>query len=155
MIWPETVMSLNALLNLRFAIVWPGYEWRFWGSRKYLSKWTISNSFLRQKPFKWTRSEIAACHWCSFILCWSVLEFGKIKLENSSLTNWIFSLQKSISKLNFVGYIASKNPVWNRLKIQFVELDFSKMIFQKSSLAVSYTLTVSGFALLNFFFSWT
>ena len=26
-----------------------------------------------------------------------------------------------------------KNPVRNRLKIQFVELDFSKLIFQKSS----------------------
>ena len=65
--------------------------------------------------------------------CWSVLEFGKIKLEKSSSTNWIFSLQKSISKLIFAGYTGSKNQVWNRLKIQFVELDFSKLIFQKSS----------------------
>ena len=65
--------------------------------------------------------------------CWSVLEFWKIKLEKSSSTNWIFSLQKSISKLIFAGYTGSKNPVRNRLKIQFVELDFSKLIFQKSS----------------------
>ena len=65
--------------------------------------------------------------------CWSILEFWKIKLENSSLTNWIFSLQKSISKLIFAGYTGSKNSVWNRLKIQFVELNFSKLIFQKSS----------------------
>ena len=64
---------------------------------------------------------------------WSVLEFWKIKLEKSSSTNWIFSLQKSISKLIFAGYTGSKNPVRNRLKIQFVELDFSKLIFQKSS----------------------
>ena len=47
--------------------------------------------------------------------------------------NWIFSLQKSISKLIFAGYTGSKNPVRNRLKIQFVKLDFSKLIFQKSS----------------------
>ena len=53
--------------------------------------------------------------------------------EKSSLTNWIFSLQKSISKLIFAGYTGSKNPVPNRLKIQFVRLDFSKLIFQKSS----------------------
>ena len=51
----------------------------------------------------------------------------------SSSKNWIFSLQKSISKLVFAGYTDSKNPVWNWLKIQFVELDFPKLIFQKSS----------------------
>ena len=33
----------------------------------------------------------------------------------------------------FAGYTGSKNPVLNRLKIQFIELDFSKLIFQKSS----------------------
>ena len=43
------------------------------------------------------------------------------------------SLQKSISKLIFVGYTGSKNPVWSRMKIHFVELDFFKLIFQKSS----------------------
>ena len=53
--------------------------------------------------------------------------------EKSSSTNWFFNLQKSISKLIFAGYTGSKNPVRNRLKIQFVELDFSKLIFQKSS----------------------
>ena len=53
--------------------------------------------------------------------------------EKSSLMNWIFNLQKSISKLIFAGYTGCKNPVWNRLKIQFVELDFSNLIFQKSS----------------------
>ena len=47
--------------------------------------------------------------------------------------NWIFSLQKTILKLIFVGYKGSKNPVRNRLKIQFVKLDFSNLIFQKSS----------------------
>ena len=36
--------------------------------------------------------------------CWSVLEFWKIKLEKSSSTNWIFSLQKTIWKLIFPGY---------------------------------------------------
>jgi hypothetical protein len=57
--------------------------------------------------------------------------------EKSSWKNQVrrtgFSLQKSISKLIFAGYTGSKNPVRNRLKIQFVELDFSKLIFQKSS----------------------
>ena len=46
---------------------------------------------------------------------------------------WFFSLQKSISKWIFAGYTGSKNPVRNRLKKRFVELDFSKLIFQKSS----------------------
>ena len=61
------------------------------------------------------------------------LFFWKIKFEKSSLTNWIFNLQKLISKLIFAGYTGSKTPVRNRLKIQFVELDFSNLIFQKSS----------------------
>jgi len=43
------------------------------------------------------------------------------------------SLQKSSSKLIFVGYTSSTNPVRNRLKILFVELDFSNLICQKSS----------------------
>ena len=51
-------------------------------------------------------------------------------LKYSSSTNWIFSLQKSTLKLIFAG---SKNPVRNKLKIQFIELDFSKLIFQKSN----------------------
>ena len=63
--------------------------------------------------------------------CWSVLELWQIKLENSISTNWIFCLQKSISKLIFAGCTGSKNQVWNRLKIKFAELDFSKLIFSK------------------------
>ena len=63
----------------------------------------------------------------------SVGDFWKIKSEKSSSTDWIFNLQESISKLIFASYTGSKNPVGNRLKIQFVELDFSNMIFQKSS----------------------
>ena len=43
------------------------------------------------------------------------------------------SLQKLILKLIFVGSTGNKNQVRNRLKIKFVELDFSKLIFQKSS----------------------
>ena len=43
------------------------------------------------------------------------------------------SLQKSISKSFFAGYTGSKNPFRKRLKIQFVELDFSNLIFQKIS----------------------
>ena len=39
--------------------------------------------------------------------------------------NWIFNAQKSIA-----GYTVSKNPAFNRLKIQFVELDFSKIKYR-------------------------
>jgi hypothetical protein len=53
--------------------------------------------------------------------------------EKSSLTNCIFNLQKSILKWIFAGYTGSKNPVGNRLKIQCIELDFSRLIFQKPS----------------------
>ena len=63
----------------------------------------------------------------------SVLDLKKIKFENSSSMNWIFNMQKSISKLIVEGYAGSKNPVRYRLKIQFVELHFSNLIIQKSS----------------------
>ena len=33
----------------------------------------------------------------------------------------------SISNLNFVGYTGSKNPVRNRPKIKFIQLDFSNI----------------------------
>ena len=60
-------------------------------------------------------------------------EITKIFFLYPKLSNWIFNLQKSISELIFAGYTGSKNPVRNRQKIQFVELDFSNLIFQKSS----------------------
>ena len=47
-------------------------------------------------------------------------EFGKLDFS-------------SISKLIFAGYKSSKNQVRSRLKIQFVELNFSKSIFQNST----------------------
>ena len=47
--------------------------------------------------------------------------------------NWIFSQQKSILKLVFAGYAGSKNQVRNRLKKQFVQVDLSRLIFQKLS----------------------
>ena len=78
--------------------------------------------------------------------CWSVLDFWKFKLEKSSLTNWIFSLQKSISKLIFSGYTGSKNPVWNRLKIQFTKPPVDLfLIFEKSNWIFS--LLRTGFLL--------
>ena len=60
------------------------------------------------------------------------------------MTNCIFYLQKSNSKLIFADYTCSKNPLRNRLKIHFkidfcrliiqsVEIDFYNLIFQKSS----------------------
>ena len=59
--------------------------------------------------------------------------FLKIKFEKSSSRNWISNLQKLVSKLIFAGYAGIKNLVWNRLKIQFVKLHFSNLIFQNSS----------------------
>jgi hypothetical protein len=49
-------------------------------------------------------------------------QFGKINFNKLD-----FSLQKSILKFIFAGYTGSKNQVRNRLKIHFVELDFSKL----------------------------
>ena len=69
----------------------------------------------------------------AIIPCWFVLDYSKIKLEKSSSTNWIFNLEKLIAKLISAGYRGSKNPVWNKLKIQFNKLDFSNLIFKKSS----------------------
>ena len=40
--------------------------------------------------------------------------------------------KKLISKLIFAGCTGSKDQVRNKLKIQFIELDFSNLIFQKS-----------------------
>ena len=59
--------------------------------------------------------------------------FLKNQVLKINFDNWIFSLKNSILKLIFEGCTGSKNPVWNRLKIQFVELDFPIWIFQKSS----------------------
>ena len=70
--------------------------------------------------------------------CWSVLEFKKkIKLENSSSMNWIFSLQKSIWKLIFASYTGSKksslkktkNPV---RKTWFFQIDFSEIQYRST-----------------------
>ena len=55
-----------------------------------------------------------------------------VPFEKSSSTNWIFNLQKSILKLISAGH-SSKNPVGNRLKISFIEINFTDLIFQKSS----------------------
>ena len=46
-----------------------------------------------------------------------------------------FNFEKSSWKNQFrwTGFLGSKNQVRNRLKIQFVELNFSKLIFPKSS----------------------
>ena len=55
------------------------------------------------------------------------------------LKNWVWKIQLdeldflSISNSIFWDNIRSKNKVWNRQKIKFVQFDFSNMIFQKSS----------------------
>ena len=70
------------------------------------------------------------------IRVWVLFEGGsymrKYGISNLILTACVAgSLQKSIWKLIFAGYTSSKNPVPNKLRIQFVELDFSSLIFQK------------------------
>ena len=65
-------------------------------------------------------------YWCS-------LDFCKINLEKSCSTNWIFSACVACKNLIRNWFLQAKNPVRNRLKIQFIELNFSKLIFQKSS----------------------
>ena len=70
------------------------------------------------------------------------LNFEKIKLENSILTNWIFSLQKSISKLIFADYTGSKNQVRNRKKIHFAELDFSEIKVRSTGGCKGYDNTI-------------
>ena len=68
-----------------------------------------------------------------FIAYHPTYDFWNIKFERSSSKNCIFNLQKSISKLIFADYIGRKNPVQNKLKIQFIKFDFSNLISQKSS----------------------
>ena len=46
---------------------------------------------------------------------------------------WKIKFCLPISNLIFAGYTGSNNQVKNRLKIQFVKLNFSNSIFQKSS----------------------
>ena len=54
-------------------------------------------------------------------------------LSNFSVVFWkIDDFIKDILRLSDLS-TGSKNPVRNRLKIQFIELDFPKLIFQKSS----------------------
>ena len=57
--------------------------------------------------------------------------FLKVDLKKWSSTKSIFGLH--ISNLNFAVYTGSKNQVWNRPKIEFIELHFLKSIFEKSS----------------------
>ena len=41
------------------------------------------------------------------------LDFGKIKVEKLSSMNWIFILQKSISRLIFAGYTVWQYGLWS------------------------------------------
>ena len=42
--------------------------------------------------------------------------------------------------LDFTGYTGSKNPIWIGPKIQFIELDFSNLIFQKYTQPILHAL---------------
>ena len=70
------------------------------------------------------------CFWgslCPLLICTWIMknQVGKIKYDK--LDFWSAKINFEI---DFVGYTGSKNQVWNG---KFVELDFSKRIFQKSS----------------------
>ena len=56
------------------------------------------------------------------------------KFQNSIAEH---SVKNQVQRTRFLpcktGYTGSKNPVQNRLKIQFIEFDFSNLVFQKSS----------------------
>ena len=66
--------------------------------------------------------------------CWSVLEFKK-KSSWKTQVPWtgFLAFKNQFGNWFLQATQAVKNPVWKRLKIQFVKLDFSKLIFQKSS----------------------
>ena len=65
-------------------------------------------------------------HWTlHYSPCWSALNFWKMDFDE--LHFW------STLNLNFAGYTSSKNQGRNRPKMEFVEIHFSKSIFQKSS----------------------
>ena len=60
------------------------------------------------------------------------LIFEKTSFKNQVLQTGLLACKKSISKLIFAGYTGSKNQVQNRLKIKFVELDFSKSMYRST-----------------------
>ena len=65
---------------------------------------------------------------------WHLIHMYRIWfLKNQVRQTWFFTCIILISKLIVAGYTGSKTPVWNRLKIRYVELDFSNLIFQKPS----------------------
>ena len=76
--------------------------------------------------------------------------------EKSSLKNPVWKIQFEKSSLKdqvlqtgfFAGYTGSKNLVWNWLKIQFMELGFSNLIFKKSN------IDGFGYRLLNKLIIW-
>ena len=62
-----------------------------------------------------------------------MLDFSKINLEKSSSTNWIFSLFQTEFLLSVLPEKINYEIDFCRLKIQFIELKFSNLIFQNSS----------------------
>ena len=83
----------------------------------YISAVTLSQYFVL--PFKKVPSGISTARP-------QFRDESEIQIGKSSSTNWIFSLFQT-------GFLLLFEIDFCRLKIQFVELDFSKSIFQKSS----------------------
>ena len=59
------------------------------------------------------------------------LIFEKSSCKNQVRQTWFLAYKNQFR--NWFLHAGSKNPVQNRLKIQFFKLNFSKLIFQKSS----------------------
>jgi hypothetical protein len=64
--------------------------------------------------------------------CWSVLDIWKINLEKLSSMNWIFSLFQTWFLLPVYPAKINFEIDFCRLKIQFVELDFSKIKYRST-----------------------
>ena len=116
--------------------------------RKWLQTNTWFDPQIKSEQFK-------SCQ-CSFVGCGFVQSYQSLKTATNqisyalSICTWFLkslclknhvqmsSLWKKFFLISskswiFAGYTGSKNPVRNRLKIQFIELDFTNLIFQKSS----------------------
>ena len=93
-----------------------GAQWDFW--TQFLSNFKLNlNCTIHPTPTH----------------CWSVLDFWKINLEKSSSTNWIFSLFRTKFLLHVHPAKFNFDFDFCRLKIRFVDLKFSNLIFQNSS----------------------
>ena len=80
----------------------------------------------------------------------SVHDFFKSSLKNQVRETGFLTCKNQFRIWFFADYTGSKNPVRNRLKIQFVEFDFSNLIFQAWAF---HFMTKQRMRINNFYFS--